>query len=141
MIETEHFKAWSYAELIERANAPISKDDLEANYRRGYTDGYLAAINDLQAIWFLKRRERIVDALWNHATITLRDWQKSGGGFVLPPTFPYMARCVYCGNPGTEMDHIVPQSRGGSSDPENLVPSCRCCNSAKADRTPEEWNG
>lgn len=47
--------------------------------------------------------------------------------------------CVYCGGDGPfEIDHIVPWSRGGTSDPENLALSCRACNRTKAARTPEE---
>jgi hypothetical protein len=48
--------------------------------------------------------------------------------------------CVYCGRAGaTTMDHVMPQSRGGGNTWENLAASCRSCNNAKGDRTPEEW--
>jgi hypothetical protein len=47
--------------------------------------------------------------------------------------------CVYCGNTKyLTLDHLVPLSRGGSNDEENLVTACRPCNSKKRDRTPEE---
>lgn len=53
---------------------------------------------------------------------------------------PYDAPdCVYCGMVATEVDHIVPRSRGGGLDPENLAPACFECNHEKLDRTPEEW--
>lgn len=47
----------------------------------------------------------------------------------------YKHRCVYCGEkkPLT-MDHIIPLSKGGQHTKENIVPACRSCNSAKADR-------
>lgn len=50
-------------------------------------------------------------------------------------------RCWYCGCSGIvfELDHIMPRSRGGSDDPENLVPACGPCNRSKGARTPEEW--
>lgn len=52
--------------------------------------------------------------------------------------------CQYCGKvqPPNELtlDHILPQSRGGKSVWENLVTSCRKCNSKKGDRTPKEAN-
>lgn len=50
--------------------------------------------------------------------------------------------CQYCGaQPGLgrlTLDHVVPQSRGGAWAWTNLVAACLACNSAKADRTPEE---
>lgn len=49
-------------------------------------------------------------------------------------------QCHYCGS-DTDLtrDHVVPRSRGGSNDPENIVYACRSCNAAKGNRTPEEW--
>lgn len=47
--------------------------------------------------------------------------------------------CVYCGHPATEVDHIVPFSRGGGCDIENYAAACRECNSEKRDLTPDEW--
>lgn len=49
-------------------------------------------------------------------------------------------RCVYCGlSADLTLDHVIPKSRGGSHEPENLVTACRPCNSSKGARTPEEW--
>ncbi len=49
--------------------------------------------------------------------------------------------CSYCLTPGLELtvDHVVPVSRGGTNDPENLVMACRSCNSRKRTRTPIEY--
>ena len=48
--------------------------------------------------------------------------------------------CVYCGSEqNLSLDHVIPQSKGGSHEPENLVCCCKSCNSSKRDRTPEEW--
>lgn len=38
------------------------------------------------------------------------------------------------------LDHLIPKSRGGKDEPENLVSACKPCNNAKADRTPREAN-
>ena len=50
--------------------------------------------------------------------------------------------CQFCGRvfPSSELtlDHVVPRSRGGRSNWENLVACCYRCNNSKGDRTPEE---
>lgn len=59
--------------------------------------------------------------------------------------------CVYCNRKDGEyglgetkrdgfmcMDHIIPTSRGGTDDVQNLVTACTPCNQFKSDRTPEE---
>jgi hypothetical protein len=47
-------------------------------------------------------------------------------------------RCCYCGlrpegGAVLEVDHVIPQSWGGKSDPRNLRSSCRRCNRGKRD--------
>ncbi len=46
--------------------------------------------------------------------------------------------CQYCGVPAENVDHVVPRSRGGAHEWENVVAACRRCNSRKKDRTPAE---
>lgn len=50
------------------------------------------------------------------------------------------ARCGYCGNSATTIDHVMPRSRGGKDSWENLVACCLRCNNLKGDRTPSEMN-
>jgi HNH endonuclease len=48
--------------------------------------------------------------------------------------------CAYCGDPvPTQVDHILPRSRGGTDDRANLAPACKGCNMEKLDFTPEEY--
>ena len=48
--------------------------------------------------------------------------------------------CVYCGKaPATVIDHVLPESRGGKSTPDNLLPSCNSCNITNGNRTHWEW--
>ncbi|HLV99402.1 MAG TPA: HNH endonuclease [Ktedonobacterales bacterium] len=49
--------------------------------------------------------------------------------------------CVYCGRRGgtLTLDHVLPVSRGGTSELGNLVTACVTCNSAKGTKTPQEW--
>lgn len=50
--------------------------------------------------------------------------------------------CQYCHRtlPSSELtlDHVVPRSRAGESNWENLVACCNPCNNRKGSRTPEE---
>lgn len=39
--------------------------------------------------------------------------------------------CVYCGEPCQDVDHIVPLSRGGSLEWDNLAATCGSCNRSK----------
>jgi 5-methylcytosine-specific restriction endonuclease McrA len=47
--------------------------------------------------------------------------------------------CQYCGT-GSHLtvDHVVPRSRGGETNWENIVTSCAPCNRRKGNRTPHE---
>lgn len=48
--------------------------------------------------------------------------------------------CTYCGDTADlACDHILPVSRGGGNEMENLTTACRTCNSSKGAKTPEEW--
>ena len=46
--------------------------------------------------------------------------------------------CQYCGAPAENVDHVLPRSRGGGHEWENVVAACRRCNSRKKDHTPAE---
>lgn len=45
--------------------------------------------------------------------------------------------CRYCGQPATQVDHVVPVSKGGTHSIANLVPCCARCNRTKSDDT--DW--
>lgn len=49
--------------------------------------------------------------------------------------------CTYCGKIGgiLECDHIVPFSKGGSNELDNLTTSCRKCNRQKKDKSVQEF--
>lgn len=49
--------------------------------------------------------------------------------------------CGYCGKIGVALtlDHIVPRSRGGTDEPDNLILACWSCNSSKGNRLLLEW--
>jgi hypothetical protein len=87
-------------------------------------------------------------------TWALRDWQqyftrgpRRGGGSSRWKRIRaiILARdshtCRYCSEPANQVDHVVPRSRGGRDEPDNLVAACGWCNRSKKDQTPEEWRG
>ena len=49
--------------------------------------------------------------------------------------------CQYCGKmaPNGHADHVIPLSRGGTDNLENLAWSCPPCNLSKGDSTLQEW--
>lgn len=52
-------------------------------------------------------------------------------------------KCAYCGCDlslrSMTIDHIQPQSQGGTHELENLLPACKTCNTYKGGRTVEEY--
>lgn len=51
-------------------------------------------------------------------------------------------RCVYCGTTSGRMtlDHVVPRSKGGADDWDNVVTACAPCNLRKGDRLLHQTN-
>ncbi|WP_161897318.1 HNH endonuclease [Gordonia spumicola] len=49
--------------------------------------------------------------------------------------------CAYCGaaGPGLQKDCMLPISRGGRYTLDNVVPSCRSCNSSKCNAELTSW--
>ncbi len=47
--------------------------------------------------------------------------------------------CAYCPADAETLDHVIPVAMGGQSEPGNLVPACRTCNSRKKDTDPQPW--
>lgn len=47
--------------------------------------------------------------------------------------------CQYCGSRShLTIDHVIPRSRGGTTNWDNIVTSCAPCNARKGDRLPRE---
>mgnify|MGYP001054945071 CR=1 FL=1 len=42
--------------------------------------------------------------------------------------------CHYCGGSANTADHVIPVSKGGSNNLDNLVSCCLSCNSTRQDR-------
>ena len=64
---------------------------------------------------------------------TIREWEREQ---VLP------RQCVFCGSAEhLSTDHLIPRNRGGDDSADNLVLSCRSCNSSRGDKGVFEWLG
>lgn len=101
-----------------------------------------------------KFKERVAEAnrAWRAANpekvIAARHRRRSrirngGGSGVTPAEWnlileQYGNLCAYCrktnGTKRLERDHVIPISKGGLDEPENVVPACRRCNARKAAR-------
>lgn len=51
----------------------------------------------------------------------------------------FAGKCAYCGKTATTIDHIIPISKGGQTEPANLLPACVSCNSSKKDTDFDLW--
>lgn len=84
-------------------------------------------------IWMNNRRMRVKNA---PGTCTPEQWAA-----ILEE---FNRCCAYCLRHESvagkmSIDHMTPLTRGGTNDPENLVPACRPCNSSKNDKTVLEY--
>lgn len=54
----------------------------------------------------------------------------------------YRYRCCYCGeklsSQELNLEHVIPRSRGGTTDWSNIVTACMTCNLKKGNQLPEE---
>lgn len=83
--------------------------------------------------WALLIRRYRIKKNENGGTHTLAEWG------ALKEFYDYT--CLGCGKREPEItlerDHIVPVSKGGTSDISNIQPLCESCNSSKKDKMPE----
>lgn len=80
----------------------------------------------------------------NPHAIRARNHGRARGVEAIPPEAALVAeifddRCAYCGGPRETWDHIIPVSKGGVTEPGNIVPACRRCNSSKRDSDLCAW--
>lgn len=80
-------------------------------------------VNRARAIWI---DEQTIQLLYN--PFLFRDYRKAA-----------LKRdhytCLWCGRPGTTVDHIIPASKGGSDLPQNLLAACMECNTKRGSRS------
>jgi hypothetical protein len=64
---------------------------------------------------------------------TIREWEREQ---------ELEKQCVFCGSKDNlTTDHLIPKNRGGDNSSDNLVLSCKSCNSSRGDKGVFEWLG
>ncbi len=102
-----------------------------AELRTAYTTFHVPSVLRLRVYAHVPQR----GATWSHRAVLQRDHYT----------------CIYCGvqvgdrrrgrrlvHDDFNVDHLIPQSRGGASTWSNTACACKECNQRKADRTPHE---
>lgn len=135
---------------LRRYAMPIDTDTQgEIEFRRGFSDGILCAIEALES-GVLPRQlrpwaESVIDR-WqlghddNFADVSVpppppRPWAEIRAEILKRDNYI----CEYCGKEADSVDHIRPVCKGGTDDAANLVSSCRRCNSKKGKKLLSEW--
>ncbi|MCY0885107.1 MAG: HNH endonuclease [Firmicutes bacterium] len=47
--------------------------------------------------------------------------------------------CAWCGGVGSTLDHVIPLSWGGRTEPDNCVVACRACNHSRNNALPSRF--
>jgi 5-methylcytosine-specific restriction endonuclease McrA len=128
-------------------NNPEKVREFKERWRRKYPEKY----REEKARWRRKRpevkrkndrdyRERYPEkkVAKDHRRRTAKT--KAGGSYTVGEwkalCEQYDSRCLCCGKKkALEFDHVIPVSKGGSSDISNGQPLCRSCNASKGDKT------
>ena len=78
----------------------------------------------------LIERRRYIRKMGNGGTHTLSEWE------ALKMKYRYMCLCCKKREPEIKLteDHIVPLSKGGRNDIDNIQPLCQACNTRKKDK-------
>jgi len=64
---------------------------------------------------------------------TIREWEREQ---------ELLQECVFCGSKeDLTTDHLIPRNKGGDDSSDNLVLSCKSCNTSRGDRGIFEWRG
>lgn len=70
--------------------------------------------------------------------VSVKEWDRICGNYT---DADGNVACAYCKKPtAVTVDHLLPVSRGGMDEPENVLPACGSCNSSKHNRLIHEWH-
>lgn len=106
-------------------NNKSKKVEYDRRYRQDNYDTIKERKRPTRAAIEHRRRTRKTDA---GGSYTLDEWKSL--------LVHYGYKCLCCGRTDVKLtaDHVIPVSRGGSSNIDNIQPLCGACNSRKQDR-------
>lgn len=136
-------------DVVNQWNAANPQKKAEAN--RKYRDKNPDKLRELQRRWYSANSDRVRDnsRRWrknNPEKAKAKDVRrrtaktKAGGSFTGAEWKALVkhqnGRCLACGKEtNLTADHVVPVSKGGSSNISNIQGLCKSCNSSKGDKT------
>ena len=123
---TNREQAIEYSRQWRIANPDRYRETMKACKHKHYRNN-----REQYAAYVRNRRARVQGASGSHTAADIKAMLESQDG-----------KCYYCGCALVEyhVDHVIPVSRGGSNDPDNLVIACPTCNCSKNDRLLSEWS-
>lgn len=92
--------------------------------KKAYLKKWREENRELKNLYQALRKNRIRA---NGGNVTAKEWQDLCSY--------YGNVCLKCGKSGVTMDHIIPVSKGGRHEIDNLQPLCGSCNSSKGTKT------
>lgn len=122
----EYKKAWTKANAARTAAS--KREYYERNREEVIARSEEWAENNLEKVRRFKANNKRMRRAAKHASpgnFTAKEFEDLCG--------EYGNRCLCCGITGVELeaDHVVPLTRGGSDDIENIQPLCGTCNRSK----------
>lgn len=128
--EKEIQRAASYNKAhpeVPRAAMRRSRERRPEHFRE-YLQNYRKNNRDRVSVWDRNKTAKRRTAIVSSAGVKLADWRRIKAN--------YRNCCAYCRKPSKrlQMDHIVPLSKGGKHEPDNIAPACPHCNNSKSAR-------
>jgi len=117
IITPEHRKNISLGMML------ANKEGRRSNYKGGEATRLARAVISVQKRRILKKN--------NGGSFSLEEWEE------LKERFNFMCLCCKRAEPEIKLaaDHIIPLSKGGGSEIQNIQPLCKSCNSRKMTKT------
>jgi 5-methylcytosine-specific restriction endonuclease McrA len=121
-----NYKRWcdkNWTHLNEKSKRYRENGHQSEVYQRSLK--WLRLHPDRASVYAARRRRGEIFA----GPLNAKDWE------TILDRFNYI--CLRCGGSSVRLtiDHIIPVSKGGTNDTDNLQPLCKPCNSFKHDRT------
>ena len=127
----------AYEEMLHRKLVELCELITDHDYLWDLGDGYGGYVRDRIDEAFADYNLPVKPALQG-----VRSRQRIGTSKVVELMRQSGGTCAHCGSEGKlHVDHILPLSRGGSNELENLQMLCAPCNQSKHTKTMDEWVG